>query len=112
MDWRALVDRLQLQPHPEGGYYKETYRASGGAGGRSHSTAIYYLLPPGGVSGLHRLKSDEVFHFYLGGGLTLLKLGPEGQVETVRLGPDIAGGQTPQHVVRAGWWFGGSCDEG
>jgi uncharacterized protein len=121
-DWRALVERLALAPHPEGGYYRETYRAageipgealrgSGHKGPRRFSTAIYYLLPPGGVSRLHRMRSDEIFHFYLGGPMTLVKLGPGGQSETVMLGPDLAAGQSVQHKVDAGWWFGGWAGE-
>ncbi len=112
MNWKELVDYLRLQPHPEGGFYRETYRAAGLSGARNHSTAIYYLLPGGAVSRLHRLKSDEIFHFYLGEPMTLVKLGPDGEIETVRLGPDVADGQTLQHVVPAGWWFGGWCEKG
>lgn len=111
-DWKALVELLKLQPHPEGGFYRETYRAEGKSGRHNHSTAIYYLLPAGQRSLLHRMKSDEVFHFYLGGPMTLLILKADGGHETVRLGQDLAAGQTLQHVVRAGSWFGGWPDEG
>jgi uncharacterized protein len=111
--WQQLVETLGMQPHPEGGYYKETYRAEGRIEGkRSYSTAIYYLLPPGASSKLHRMKSDEIFHFYLGGPMTLVKLGPKGEVETVVLGQDLAAGQAVQHLVRAGWWFGGYANDG
>lgn len=121
--WRRLVELYGLLPHPEGGYYRETYRAeglvaqpqlkgSGHKGARHHSTAIYYLLPSGAKSKLHRMKSDEIFHFYLGGPMTLVKLGPGGELETVRLGQDVEAGQQLQHLVRAGWWFGGYCEEG
>lgn len=119
MNWKALVRRLKLAPHPEGGYYRENYRSKGlvpaaalrktrHKGARGFSTAIYYLLPGGVSSKLHRLKSDEIFHFYLGTAMTLLKLGPRGEIETVRLAHD---GEV-QHVVPAGWWFGGWCDRG
>ena len=121
--WKDLVTALDLKPHPEGGFYKESYRAEGmipasalkrtrHKDARQFSTAIYYLLPAGTRSKLHRLASDELFHFYLGGPMTLLLLGPKGQVEFVRLGPDLAAGMKVQQVVRAGWWFGGFCEDG
>jgi len=112
MSWKSLVETLKLQPHPEGGFYRETYRAAGKTGDRNYSTAIYYLLPAGAVSRLHRIKSDELFHFYLGGPMTLVELGPKGEVETVTLGQDVAAGQRLQHVVPAGKWFGGFCAGG
>lgn len=97
-DW---IEKLQLAKHPEGGYYRETYRAMSEvatpAGKRSASTAIYFLLPAGEVSRLHRIKSDEVWHFYAGSALTVHVLG-EASVEL-----SIA---NPQAVVRAGKWFG------
>ena len=99
-DWKTLVDKLSLAPHPEGGFYRETYRSA-------HSTAIYYLLPAGAVSRLHRLKRDELFHFYAGGPMTIVELRPDGSVVSTRLASDA-----PQHAVRAGAWFGGFPDEG
>lgn len=119
--WKEIVDLYGMEPHPEGGFFKETYRSEGlipaetlakhgHLGDRAHSTAIYYLLPPGAKSKLHRMRSDEIFHFYLGGPMTLVELGPKGEVETVRLGQDLAAGQKVQHVVRAGRWFGGWCE--
>ena len=71
----ALTERFNLQPHPEGGFYAETYRASAKvstpSGERNASTAIYFLITPGNVSRLHRIKSDEAWHFYLGGPMTV-----------------------------------------
>jgi predicted cupin superfamily sugar epimerase len=101
-----LVDRYQLQPHPEGGHFRETYRAPRGANGRSASTAIYFLLPKGARSKLHRLKSDEVWHFYLGGPLVVVEISPKGQITETRLGHNHARGEVLQHVVPAGHWFG------
>lgn len=100
-DSLQLVERLGLKPHPEGGYYRETYRSQRGA-----STAIYFLLPEGERSRLHRLQSDELWHFYLGGPLNIVQLSPDGRVSEVLLGSDIATGQTLQHLVPAGTWFG------
>jgi hypothetical protein len=103
-----------MQPHPEGGFFKETYRAKGVIPGleRNHATAIYYLLPRGAVSRLHRLKWDELFHFYLGGPLNLVKIHPGGLVETVRLGHDVESGCVVQHVIPAGTWFGCHPEDG
>ncbi len=116
IDPRELVHRLNLSPHPEGGYYAETYRSAGvvpaaalplGYGGdRAYSTAIMYLLLEGQISKLHRLRQDEVWHFYHGGPLRLVTIDPEGRAGEVILGPDIAGGQRPQFAVPAGTWFG------
>jgi len=108
-----LVKLYGMQPHPEGGYFKETYRAKGRIGDlhRDFSTAIYYLLPRGARSRLHRLKWDELFHFYLGGPLILVKISPDGRVEKVRLGHDVAAGCQLQHVIPAGTWFGAYPDD-
>jgi predicted cupin superfamily sugar epimerase len=116
-----LVNLFGMQPHPEGGYYKETYRAKGRiakdalkdghAGDRNYSTAIFYLLPKGTRSRLHRLKSDELFHFYLGGTLVLVKISQDGKVEKIRLGHDVASGCQLQHVIPAGTWFGAYPEE-
>ena len=111
---RTLVDQLGLLPHPEGGFYRETYRDTltlpglpeRFAGSRSASTAIYYLLERGDMSALHRIASDEVWHHYAGGALTVHVLHPSGRHEVLRLGLDLAAGERPQAVVPAGAWFG------
>lgn len=111
-----LIKLYNLEPHPEGGYFRETYRAKGATtknalpknfkGDRNYSTAIYFLLPEGAQSKLHRLQSDEVFHFYLGGPLTVVQIFPDGKVEKTVMGADVTGGHKLQHVVPAGCWFG------
>ena len=111
---RTLVDQLELLPHPEGGFFRETYRdpltLSGlperFAGPRVASTAIYYLLERGDMSALHRIASDEVWHHYLGGTLTVHVLHEDGRHEALRLGTNFAAGEHPQAVVPAGAWFG------
>ena len=85
------IARLQLEPHPEGGFYRETYRAKETieaahlparfGGRRVHSTAIYFLLPGNHISAFHRIKSDEVWHFYAGTALTLTLIHPDGHLE-------------------------------
>lgn len=109
---QELIDRLGLQPHPERGHYVETYRAplvvSGlpHGGPRAASTAIYFLISrEAPATFLHRLRSDEVFHFYEGGPLDVLLLGPSDDGEVRRLGTDLAAGERPQIVIPAGTWF-------
>jgi len=105
---QALVEALALAPHPEGGFYRETFRAPAEVetprGARSASTAIYYLLPAGTVSARHRVASDEVWHHYAGDPLRLEIEHVDGRREVVTLGPDVAAGQRPQGVVPAGAW--------
>src|SRR5262249_25140359 len=103
-------------------FFRETYRAAESlaaaalperyAGGRAHSTAIYYLLTPTTFSALHRLASDEVFHFYAGDPVRMLQLFPDGTGRTVVLGPDVARGLNPQLVVPRGVWQGSRLEPG
>jgi len=109
---RELIELLDLKPHPEGGYFKESYRAEGVVDGRNYSTAIYYLIEGEKPSKLHRLASDEIFHFYLGDPLTVVEISPKGSVTETTLGPDVLKGQRLQHVVKAGKWFGAHLDPG
>lgn len=103
-----LITLLDLKPHPEGGYYRETYRSERVAGEplRALSTAIYYLLVAGTFSELHRLTADEIFHFYLGDTVEMLQLFEDGQTEVVKLGQNLAAGEQLQVVLPAGVWFG------
>jgi uncharacterized protein len=122
MDAETIIRRLDLKPHPEGGFYRETYRCGEDlaaaalparyGGRRSVSTAIYYLLTPGNFSAMHRLQSDEVFHFYAGDPLTMLQLHAGGRAETITLGDDITAGQQPQVVVPRGVWQGMFLSDG
>jgi predicted cupin superfamily sugar epimerase len=112
-----IIRALGLVPHPrEGGYFRETYRSAERlpsawcneryGGGRSVSTAIFYLLTPTCFSEMHRLKSDEVFHFYLGGTVEMLQLWPDRSAKVLRLGSNVLIGELPQLVVPAGVWQG------
>jgi len=109
MDWQLWLQHLALQPHPEGGYYRETYRSplriSLPRGDRACSTAIYYLLVGTQISRLHRLQSDEGWHFYKGVGLWVHELDPTGQHQIHHLGLDLAQGYRPQVLIPAGHWF-------
>lgn len=107
-----LIRIYGLKPHPEGGFYRETYRAQATANGRNICTAIYFLLPAGQKSRLHRLKADELWHFYLGGPLTVGQIFPDGSEARVTLGSDPAAGQVQQFLVPAGCWFGAYPEPG
>lgn len=102
-----VVRLLGLAPHPEGGFYRETFRGDRGeaAGGdRGASTAIYYLLRAEDVSAWHRVDADEVWHHYAGAPLELRLWRDGGEVSVIRLGSDLAAGERPQGVVPAGVW--------
>ncbi len=112
---QALIQQFQLQPHPEGGWYKETYRSTelftAGAlpgrfgGNRNFSTAIYFLLEAGNFSAFHRIKSDECWHFYAGDPLEVFVLHPAGALTVTRLGNRYDKGELFQYVVSANCWF-------
>jgi hypothetical protein len=122
MDAETIIKQLGLQPHPEGGFYRETYRSHETLAAaalpprygndRNFSTAIFYLLTPDSFSSLHRLQSDEVFHFYAGDPVTMLQLHGDGRGETIVLGQDILAGQQLQVVVPSGAWQGMSLNDG
>lgn len=106
-DARAVIERLELKPHPEGGWYRETWRAPPERpGGRSPGTAILFLLEAGQTSRWHRvIDAAELWVFQAGTALTLKTApGEAGPVATVRLGADILAGDTPQHLVAPGEW--------
>ena len=99
-----IITRLGMREHPEGGYYVETYRHQGAAGGRGACTAIYFLLPAGQRSHWHRVDAVEIWHWYAGGPLAL-SVAESGQpVRRLTLGNDLAAGQRPQAVVPEGAW--------
>lgn len=110
-----LVNRLGLEPHPEGGYFKETYRSmeqiavprlpAGDLQHRSLSTAILFLITAGNFSAFHRIKSDECWHFYSGQPLLVHQIAPAGIYTCTILGNEPERGQQFQQVVPAGHWF-------
>ncbi|BES63702.1 cupin domain-containing protein [Gottschalkiaceae bacterium SANA] len=116
-----LVNRLELLPHPEGGYYKQTYKDDGLVEGyrgidltspHASSTAIYFLMTEGNFSALHRLKQDEVWHFYEGSALSVHTIKPDGTHQEIRLGRDFQAGEVYQAVVKRGDIFGSCVDSG
>jgi uncharacterized protein len=116
VDAREWITRLGLQPHPEGGFFRETYRAAETiasehlpqrfSGDRAFSTAIYFLLEGRDFSALHRIRQDEMWHFYDGCPLLVSSISPEGTLSVVRLGRDVQAGEVLQAVVPAGHFFG------
>lgn len=102
-----VAQLLNLEPlAQEGGMFRRTWQTAEERDGKPLSTAIYFLLTANSYSHLHRLPSDEVYHFYSGDPVELHLLGPEGEVRNVLLGGDLASGQVPQAVAPAGWWQG------
>lgn len=111
-----LAEKLGLEPHPEGGYFKETYRSNeviserelgfNFDGDRNCCTGIYFLLTSDTFSAFHRIKQDEMWHFYQGSPLLLHTLSPAGEYRCTEIGADILNNQHPQFVVEAGTWFG------
>jgi len=112
---QQLVKQYGLQPHPEGGWYKETYRSneyipanalpSKFGGDRAFSTAIYFLLEHNDFSAFHRIKSDECWHFYAGDPLLIYVIRDDGELDIIQLGSDITKGQLFQYVVPKNCWF-------
>jgi predicted cupin superfamily sugar epimerase len=115
---REIVERYELLPHPEGGYYREVYRAkdlvlrASALGTRSYSasTSILYLLEGRQFSALHRISSDELWHFYEGNRLRVVTFDAEGNREDLLLGRDMSVGERYQAMVPAGRWFGATLD--
>lgn len=114
------IEQLHLEPHPEGGYFRENYRSQGIIpasglnnyfGSRSFSTAIYYLLKGGDFSSFHKVKSDEIWHFYAGASLNLHVILPEGTLIKKVLGTDFDNGEHLQIVIPGNHWFAAECTD-
>ena len=108
---RVLASRLELEPHPEGGFYKRIYESGNeftldDGRVRKYSTAIYFLLERGQYSAMHRIKSDELWHHYAGSTLNVHEIFPDGTYKLHRLGKDLSAGERPFCAVTAGSWFG------
>jgi len=112
---KILVEKFNLAPHPEGGYFKENYKSletipkaclpKRFTGERSYSTAIYFLLEQGNFSAFHKIKSDECWHFYAGETLLIYVIHLNGKLEIIKLGIDILNGEQFQAMVPAESWF-------
>ena len=121
IDAEEWIEALQLKRHPEGGWFREVYRAretivqqglpSRFTGDRSFSTAIYFLLNKTDFSALHRTKQDELWHFYDGDSLTIHMIDPNGNYSSVKLGRSIHTGEALLAVVKANWLFGATMND-
>lgn len=117
-----IAEKFQMQSHPEGGYFKETYRSEGVikkdalpdlfSGNRNYSTAIYFLLTRGNFSAFHRIKQDELWHFYHGDPLEVHIIYPNGSYRCHEVSNNIMELATPQLVVSAGCWFASTVKKG
>ncbi len=117
MQAAELISLLRLEPFPEdGGWFRQTYKSVKTLPGRfvspekdgvrSFATSIYYLVTPESYSALHRVSSDEIFHFYMGDPVEMIQIPPDGKLGRFTLGPDLRAGQEPQLAVAAGVWQG------
>lgn len=112
---QILIELLNLKPHPEGGFYKETYRSEGGipkdvlpseySGNRSYATGIYFMLTADTFSAFHKINQDEMWHFYDGSPIELHMISENGVYSCVHIGRDIENGEHLQYVVPGGVWF-------
>ena len=110
-----IAIKLDMLPHPEGGYYKETYRSNGiinknnlgtdFSGERNYSTCIYFLLTSDTFSAFHRIKQDEIWHYYKGAPIKLHIISAEGDYSNIIIGNNLEKGELPQYVVNAKDWF-------
>lgn len=118
MTLKEIVSCLDLKPHPEGGFYRELYRSSGSiphhalpsefSGPRNFATSIYFLITSASFSAFHRIKQDEVWHFYLGSPLVVHTLNADRVYTKYTVGQNLKAGERPQVVIPAGCWFAAS----
>ncbi len=112
---KYYISKLQMNPHPEGGYYKEIYRSGeiyqaeflpgGFKSDRNFSTSIYFLLDGNQVSTFHRLKSDEIWHYYDGCGVKIYILDEDGSLSEIYLGKNLERGDRFQAIIKSNCWF-------
>lgn len=120
-DAQYWVEHLQLTAHPEGGYFREIYRSSElitasalparYEGDHAFTTSIYFLLTDAQFSAFHRLKSDEIWHFYGGTSLTLYIINPDGELKQIQLGNRFENGEHFQVIVEANQWFAAKVNQ-
>ncbi len=118
---KRLVEQLDLKPHPEGGYYREIYRSDGSIpehalngkydGDRNYCTSIYFLLSSASFSAFHRIKQDEIWHFYQGSPAHIHVIDKDGNYVRHQIGMNLDSGQVPQVVVSGGQWFASEVPE-
>lgn len=116
-----LIEHFSLEKHPEGGYYKETYRSKGEIpinclpksinGNRNFATSIYFLLDANDFSSFHRIQQDEIWNFHEGSAIRIHQISPEGNYLSIDVGNNLEKNEVFQHVVPAGYWFGATVVE-
>ena len=116
MNAQDIISKLEMLPHPEGGYYKETYRSeeqtiNKEGNKRNTSTAIYFLLENNNISHFHRIKSDELWFFHQGNAIEIVSIQND-ELVSITLGNDIDKGEVPQAVIPANVWFASSVKDG
>jgi len=116
MNHKDIIEELQLQPHPEGGFYAETYRSSAftlnqNGEKRNVSTAIYFLLHDAEKSNFHRIQSDELWFFHQGDPIEIVTI-QDGKARSIILGNSIEKGELPQATIPANTWFGSKLKDG
>jgi predicted cupin superfamily sugar epimerase len=121
MNYKYFIDKLKLEKHPEGGWFKEVYRSGElikkehlperFSGSRYHSTSIYFMLTSDTFSAFHRIKSDELWHFYKGLPVTIYMIDEAGKYSEILLGGDPDSGEMFQCTIPAGVWFGAKVNE-
>jgi len=118
---KEIITKLGLTPHPEGGFYKETYRSEGCvkkdslsevySDKRNYSTCIYFVITSESFSAFHKIHQEEIWHFYLGSSITIHLINPEGKYSSVILGNDVLNGEVLQYVVKGECWFAVTVNE-
>lgn len=118
---KQLIEHFELKEHPEGGYFKETYRSEGQIpgsvlgdqfeGDRNYCTGIYFMLTSGPFSAFHRIQQDEMWHFYQGSPLTIHMIDSYGNYTTQVVGLNFENGEVPQFTVPKGCWFAAEVNE-
>lgn len=122
MNYQDIIDKLALQKHPEGGYFKEMYRAEETlhknqlperyTGTRNISTCIYFMLTENDISVFHKIKSDEIWHHYMGDAVEIFVIEGDGNITTHVLGKDLLNNQVPQVMMPKDHWFAAKVVEG
>jgi predicted cupin superfamily sugar epimerase len=111
MNAQQIIKKFNLETHPEGGYFKETYRSElvavpeGFKSERNYSTSIYFLITNEAFSAFHKVNQDEIWHFYIGSCIHLHLIHPNGKYELIKVGNQITDGEVPQFVFTAQTWF-------
>lgn len=111
-DANYFIEKLKMEPHIEGGYFKETFLSEDiDSNDKNLYSSIYFLLRTGEVSNFHRLKEDELWYFHAGQSLTIYMIDEKGDLITKKLGLNIENGEEPQVLVKKGWIFGSAMNE-